>query len=419
MVSALGGRHPDHDTLADLAADVLPEHEARVIEAHVIGCPRCAQLLADAEGIRRLLRTADPGPMPAQVWDRIAGALAADAARGAEVHRGLSPEVAAVAGGATHAPGTAMPSGADPWLTQEWPVEAARGPQHRSPRGPSIPVAAAAPMDAPTSQWERFVEEAEATSGPLPGSAATEMPDGVRMAGPATDSHQLLPRRRTGSLRTRRDVRTEGTSHVAVRFGRPLAIAAGVLVLAGAGGLAVLRLPIGGDTSADTASGGAERAAASSAAEGAFASVIRSTGTDYTTADLPVLAAQLAAAARQPAPAAGGASPLAASSSALVGPQSSRQGAVSAASGGGAQSDGLGSTAASLTDPGRLAECLDALEAGGQQPIAVDLARYEGRDAAIIVLAGRDGGYEVWAVGRDCGAGDARKFGYVPVPPSR
>ena len=393
MVSGMAGRHPANDTLADLAAEVLPEHDARVIEAHVIGCPRCAQLLADAEGMRQLLRSTDPGPMPEEVWQRIAGALAREATLGSSTgpdRRVPSTEAAAAS------------AGADPWITQEWPVDAGWVPQ------PAAHLVAS--DDAPTSQWERFVEAEEEPAG-------DGFPDGVRLTGTSAASEslsRLRPTRRPSSVRTRRDVRTEGEARggALMRFAKPAAIAAGVLVLAGVGGMAVVKqMPVGG--SSPVAGGGSQPAAGSDA--GAYASAILRTGTNYTAADMGTRALALADTARRPV---GGAS-------ASVAEQAEAGTAAPPSAGGrvaatqplpvGSASALSGSTPG-LTDPGRLEECLEELNAGGHQPIAIDLARYDGREAAIIVLAGRDGGYEVWAVSRSCGRGNAGQLGYVSVP---
>jgi hypothetical protein len=70
---------------------------------------------------------------------------------------------------------------------------------------------------------------------------------------------------------------------------------------------------------------------------------------------------------------------------------------------------------ASLTDPVRLEECLAELNTEGVQPIVVDFARFDNQEAAIIVMAGRDGGYEIWAVKRTCGPGDAGELAFVDV----
>jgi len=317
------GRHPAHDTLADLAADVLPDDEARVIEAHVIGCPRCAQILADAEGMRRLLRSSDPGPMPADVWQRLSGTLSAEAAtwRGlvelAAGHPSQEPSVRPVR------PVPPVPV-TDAWITQEWPADAGWVPE------PGQDV-----LDAPTSQWQRFVEESDQAepgestpsassvseasalpslpstqlpepSSPLPGGPSAEGTSSS--APPSTTLRASGPRvRRGASVRTRRDVRTEGRAHAVVRLAKPLAIAAGVLALAGAGGLAVIKLPLGG-TSSTTAGGSAPSAAqAAEGAKGAFASVVLSTGSDYTAADIARRALALAPVGTSAAATGGGA----------------------------------------------------------------------------------------------------------------
>ncbi len=101
------GRHPDDDVLADLAADVLPVAEARAVEAHVMECEHCSRLLSDAERIRGLLLSGDPGPMPPDVWARIEAALA-------RRRRGSPRQPVGARAGRPHAGGPAVPADADP-----------------------------------------------------------------------------------------------------------------------------------------------------------------------------------------------------------------------------------------------------------------------------------------------------------------
>ena len=85
--------HPDPDTLADLAADVLPSDLARAVESHVMGCAHCGALLDGAERVRTLLLSADPGPMPDQLWTRLEQALLAEAAAAAGPGTGVQGRV--------------------------------------------------------------------------------------------------------------------------------------------------------------------------------------------------------------------------------------------------------------------------------------------------------------------------------------
>lgn len=68
--------HPDHDLLADLAAEVLPDDLAGRVRSHVDRCADCADLLNQAEGMRSMLRADDPGPMPVDVAARLDDVLA-------------------------------------------------------------------------------------------------------------------------------------------------------------------------------------------------------------------------------------------------------------------------------------------------------------------------------------------------------
>ncbi|HEX5510894.1 MAG TPA: hypothetical protein VFX41_04215 [Actinomycetales bacterium] len=71
-----------------------------------------------------------------------------------------------------------------------------------------------------------------------------------------------------------------------------------------------------------------------------------------------------------------------------------------------------------LADPAGLHGCLTALGAGDQPPLAVDLASWEGKDAAVIVLGDPSAtdSVQVWVVGRGCAPGDDQLMHYQRVP---
>lgn len=325
------GGHPDADSLADLAAEVLPASRAEELEAHVRACAQCSGLLAEAERVRGLLRAADPGPMPADVTARLDAVLAA-----------------------------------------EWARESAREPGRTSVRqGPE----AFEPDTPPTLQ-------------------APARPSGGRP----------LSRPSRSTQRTRRQVREEERDDARPgRSRRWLALAAGVIVVAGLGGVVVRE--IGGGSSTGSGGASAESAGGPAAAPASITPVL-ATGTDYGPNTLDAQVKALLAKSRT-APLAQAATPGAADQSA-------------AASGGSpaplaSPSRALRAGGQSLRDPAALQGCLEAIDAAGVRPLAVDLATYQGREAAILVLPGRDGGYEVWAVARDCRPGNDGTLHFAAV----
>ncbi|MFJ1705318.1 zf-HC2 domain-containing protein [Kitasatospora sp. NPDC088346] len=86
--------HPDVETLADLAEDLLDPADAAPLRQHLTGCPDCADTYAALTEVALLLG-ADPAPtMPEDVADRIDAALAAAAAERTPAPEPGTPAVA-------------------------------------------------------------------------------------------------------------------------------------------------------------------------------------------------------------------------------------------------------------------------------------------------------------------------------------
>ena len=304
------------------------------------------------------------------------------------------------------------PSGPDaaafsdpPALTGAQPAENARpepvrpaGGAHRSEPAPTVepvpaPVTVPPPSpppsmsfdEAPTAAWKAFLDEPE----PVPGPPTSPVP--IRVG-----------RVVRSSVRSRRDVRTEDKD--AGRRRRPLvlgAAAAAALVVAGGLGGAFL-LWHGNDD---------DGGLGSDALPGAVRrGVVSTTGRDYTASTLVAQVRTLIAApGSAPTPSA----PPSGSRSGSPRPSSSvpASGSFSAST-----SASPVATAGTVADPARLESCLVGLGERDRRPIAVDLGRYQGRDAAIIVLPGHVGGFDIWVVSRQCTSGKETPLAFKSVP---
>ena len=426
------GEHPDHDLLADLAAEVLSGELAQRVQIHVMSCAYCAGLLAEAEGIRSLLRQSEPEPMPNAVLFRLERALAEASQPGATANPATRPGGFPVVG----ATGGFPTRGANPGTPARGtnPNAPARGANPGTPaRGetsgfPFPGAAPAAPARGDTSGFP-FPGAAPAapargdTSGfPLPGEPTGATPTGgnrgrritrsqppvaspetgpmttllrpVGGAGPAGSGSEGQPSSRLSRMsrptqRARRQSLEEQKADRPSRVRPVLKIAAAAVVVLGAGAL-TLHLTQGG-SSDNTASG----SSAGAPSPGALLAPIQSTDTNYARSALKKQIATLISSSQQQNLSASGKSQP---DAATVAPHGTARAGVQP-----------GATAATgpqlLRSPGALQACLKQIGAE-QQPVAVDLARYAGQEAAIIVLPGPAGGYEVEVVARDCRAGN-------------
>ena len=175
-------------------------------------------------------------------------------------------------------------------------------------------------------------------------------------------------------------------------IGRVARIAATVAVVGAIGSVAWLS----GVGRSGTSTGAAGSAASSAAA----AAPVLATGTDYAGPTLAEQARTLVAAVRR--------QPMSAESRSMD---------SSATAAGAGPQVATGTTGdQSLRTPAALQACLSGLDTGGRQPAVVDLARYQGRDAAVVVVPAGNGGYDVYVVPRACGRGAIGKLAYTVVP---
>lgn len=91
--------HPSRDTLADAAEGLLRPEEARVVDAHAVGCADCRAAMSAFSEVSTILAAAPAGSMPTDVARRLGGVVAAEHAA-----REVSPLLHAVPGSGPDAP---------------------------------------------------------------------------------------------------------------------------------------------------------------------------------------------------------------------------------------------------------------------------------------------------------------------------
>jgi hypothetical protein len=341
--------HPNNDLLADLAAEVLPDDLAGHVQDHVMVCGLCAGLLADAEGVRQMLLQVEPEQMPDEVLIRIERALLT----------ARREDEAALAGEAqeTRLLNRVPPLGA----------EVGRGgdPTRRIIARGGNPAAPA--------------------TGPMTGSLATGPKTGrlSRMSAPAQSA-------RRQAIEEQKADRPSLLSRA-----MPALKIAAVLVVIGGAGVGALQLRGSGSDAADTTAAGAADAGPP------IVTPVQSSTTNYLRDKLSSQVKSLIATSQEELQSAVG-SPEGARSSAF----SAEPSAAAKAAQDPAAPEPLASPQGQLLrSPEALQACLKAIGAAQVQPVAVDLARYGGREAAIIVLPADGGGVDVWVVARDCKPG--------------
>jgi hypothetical protein len=205
-------------------------------------------------------------------------------------------------------------------------------------------------------------------TGPVPADIATRLDAALRTARPGTAAPAtVLPM-------VRRPERSGVLGRLAEsRLTKVLVAAAAVGLIALGGYAAIGRSGSGSGGGASTASGqaaGGSKAAAAPRALDLATVPIEASGTAYTKANITAVLTK------------------------RLGPGSASQTSVLTA--------GVGETT-TLTTPAGLQACLGSLGVTSGAPVLVDLATYEGKPAAVIVVPSPSGvGRQVWVVSRTC-----------------
>lgn len=246
-------------------------------------------------------------------------------------------------------------------------AERARAQLTASDPGPLPPSRVTSPPamsfdEAPTAAWKAFLTEEPADAPP-----ASPVPQRVGRA--------------VRSMRSRRDVRAESGDQRRPR--RPW-------IIVGVAAASVTVLAVGGYGVASLVD---DRPVASAASEvpslgTGTQNILHASGAEYTAS---TLASQTRALVQTGSPVAGERTSPAPADAAIP----RKPGTV--------------------TDPEQLSQCLRALGESDPHPLAVDLASYQGREAAVIVLPGATGGFNVWVVARDCRPGAEGPLAYKSI----
>ncbi len=236
---------------------------------------------------------------------------------------------------------------------------------------------------------------AVADAGPVPDHVARRLDDALAAlaASPAVGDEPVAAAAATTVTPLRRPDGPRGM--------RLLQAAAAVVLVLGLGGIAVSALPRGGDGDAATtgADSGAESAGGAVGGAAGGPAPITASGRDWTPASLAAGSGGLVTGDLGPP----------------VAEYRGEAGARTAPSPGAAR-DTAGLPAGRLADPVALRICVTRLSDAATEPLAVDLATFEGRPAAVVVLPDPDdpGQLFVYVVEPTCPVGTFLHFTHVP-----